>query len=335
MPMDRSGDPTVPIAVWRGKDLLRPGEPADSLTIILRTVGCSWGRCLMCGFFNMTSPGLVAPEALVAQYEKAMADCPEGAIIKLYTSGSFYDPKEVPPEAQREILRRLAADPRPAKVIIETMPEFITPEAFPPRLDAPRNLEFAVGLETSNDAIRKHSVVKGFTWEQFREACGVARDHGATVKAYTILKPPFLTERDAIEDAVSTCRDALSIPNLTTVSMNLCNVQSNTPVERLWKRGEFRPPWLWSAVEALRRMRAEAPADRVVISDPLAAGSPRGPHNCGKCDLSFAAAIRRYDLSQDPASFSGLECGCRTVWEGVLGLEDHAFGAPLIEHKKL
>ncbi len=331
MGMDHSGDPATPIAVWKGRDLLRPGEPVDSLTVILRTVGCSWGKCLMCGFFNMTSPGLVASDALVEQYEKAMAGCPDGAVIKLYTSGSFYDPKEVPPDAQREILRRLAADPRPRKVIIETMPEYITPEAF--RLPVPRGLEFAVGLESSRDYVRKNCVVKGFTWEEFKAACSVARDHGATMKAYTILKPPFLTEGDAIEDAVSTCRDALSVPNVTTVSMNLCNVQRNTPVERLWRRGEFRPPWLWSAVEALRRMRSEAPADRVVISDPLAAGSRRGPHNCGECDGAFAAAIRRYDLGQDPAELGGLSCGCRDTWREVLRLEDHAFGAPLIEHR--
>ncbi|MEM3086126.1 MAG: archaeosine biosynthesis radical SAM protein RaSEA [Halobacteria archaeon] len=329
MGMDTSGDPTVPIAVWKGRELLKPGEPADSLTIILRTVGCSWGRCLMCGFFNMTSPGLVASDALITQYESAMSECPEGAVIKLYTSGSFYDAKEVPPEAQEEILKRLAGDPRPRKVIIETMPEYITPEIF--RLPVPPGLEFAIGLESSSDYVRDRCVVKGFTWEGFKRACGVARDHGATVKAYTILKPPFLTEADAIEDAVKTCRDAFSVPNVTTVSMNLCNVQRNTPVERLWRRGEFRPPWLWSATEALGRMRSEAPADRVVISDPLAAGSPRGPHNCGECDAGFAAAIRRYDLSQDPAEFGGLSCGCRDVWRTVLELEDHAFGAPLVE----
>ncbi|MDD1653614.1 MAG: TIGR01210 family radical SAM protein, partial [Methanomicrobiales archaeon] len=38
-----------PLACWGGKDRIG-GEVLPSLTVIFRTGGCAWNRCLMCGY---------------------------------------------------------------------------------------------------------------------------------------------------------------------------------------------------------------------------------------------------------------------------------------------
>jgi radical SAM enzyme (TIGR01210 family) len=105
-------------------------------------------------------------------------------------------------------------------------------------------------------------------------------------------------------------------------------VQRGTLVDELFYRKAYRPPWLWSVVEVLKR--AHGKTNSVVTSDPLAAGQARGPHNCGKCDSEFSDAIRNYSLTQDITVFDPLHCDCKSVWEKVLELEQWTFGSPLI-----
>src|SRR2546427_7384382 len=65
------------------------------------------------------------------------------------------------------------------------------------------------------------------------------------------------------------------------MSFNPVNVQSHTLVDRLFRSGEYRPPWLWSVVDVLERTRD---LTAHVKSHPTAGGMRRGAHNCGACD---------------------------------------------------
>ena len=80
-----------PVTVWRSQDLV-DGSDGDSLTMILRTVGCRWNRCTMCGYASEGAPA--SAEDLIAQFENAMQrSSPEVSVVKIYTSGSFLDPR--------------------------------------------------------------------------------------------------------------------------------------------------------------------------------------------------------------------------------------------------
>jgi radical SAM enzyme (TIGR01210 family) len=185
-----------------------------------------------------------------------------------------------------------------------------------------------MGLETSSDVIRKQSINKGFSFRNFADAAIAARENGATVKSYLMLKPLFLSEKEALEDIVQTVRDAAEYTD--TFSINLCNVQRGTYVEYLWDRKQYRPPWLWSIVDILQRTKAEFP-DMIITSDPVGAGSKRGPHNCRECSHDVADAIRLFSLMQDLSCFEHLSCDCKDLWEQVLDLEDHTFGSPILD----
>jgi archaeosine synthase beta-subunit len=306
-----------PVTVWRSRDLL-DGRPAESLTVILRTVGCRWNRCTMCGYAGEGAQATASD--LISQFEWALgSSSPEVSVVKIYTSGSFLDPDEMPIQARDEILKRLESLGI-AKLVIETRPEYATSgpvEACLSHLPT----EFAIGLETSNDLIRENVIRKGFSFQDYVCASDLVHRQGGRIKAYLLLKPPLLSEGQAMRDAIASAKAAR--PHADVLSLNLCNVQRNTVVERMWERGEFRPPWLWSAVEVLK----EAPGP--IVCDPVGAGTRRGPHNCGQCDDVVAEAIRAHDLTQDLGGLQILDCPCKATWRELMDLEEDSFGAPL------
>lgn len=323
MPKERP--PNEVAAFWTGEDLLN-GMPMKSSTIIFRTKGCYWGRrggCTMCGYIGDAASSPPTPDDLLAQFESVSKRIDHG-IVKIFTSGSFFDPGEVPKPVRDKILSQLNlyAD----KIIVETRPEFVTDKVLAGATIQSDKLEVAIGLETSNDAIRINSINKNFLFKDFVRASETAKAHGVSTKAYLMMKPPFLTEKDALEDMVKSAIDAA--PYASTISMNLCNVQRGTLVDELFYRKAYRPPWLWSVVEVLKRVHGKTGS--VITSDPLAAGQPRGPHNCYKCDSAFADAIRKYSLTQDISVFDSLHCDCKGLWEKVLESEQWTFGSPLI-----
>ena len=62
--------------------------------MILRTVGCRWNRCTMCGYAGEGAPA--SADDLIIQFESAMEKCsPEVSVVKIYTSGSFLDSEEI------------------------------------------------------------------------------------------------------------------------------------------------------------------------------------------------------------------------------------------------
>jgi archaeosine synthase beta-subunit len=217
---------------WTGMDLLN-GDIVPTLTVVLTTKGCSWARrdgCTMCGYSIDSNPYTQASDIqkqfnqVIARYGKAFK------IVKLFTSGSFLDQDEVPIDVRDAILSELKGTP---KVIVESRPEFVTPEICENVANINEHIEVAIGLETSNDRIRNDYINKGFSFRDFVRASEIARAHGSTVKAYLLLKPPFLTEREAMEDALQSVRDAAQ--HVDVISLNLCNVQKGTLVEALWK----------------------------------------------------------------------------------------------------
>jgi radical SAM enzyme (TIGR01210 family) len=317
--------PSELVGFWAGEDLL-DRKPVRSNTIIFRTRGCYWaqrGGCTMCGYTYDAAATPPTYEDIMAQYRSA-EDKIDGKVVKLFTSGSFFDNSEVPEKAREEILSSLAK--KADKVVIETRPEFVTDKAMGEAKKYLGRPEVAIGLETSNDKIRIECINKNFLFKDFVRASETAKKYGVTIKAYLLLKPPFINERDALEDMVNSVLDAA--PYAGTISINLCNVQRGTIVDELFMKKAYRPPWLWTIVEIIKRVHGKTNA--VIMSDPLAAGASRGPHNCYKCDQAFADAIRKYSITQGISAFDGLDCDCRLAWEKVLELEGRTFGAPLI-----
>jgi hypothetical protein len=327
---DASHDPREPTRVWLDEDNT-PDGVYDSLTIILNTGGCRWARaggCTMCGYVaESVEGGSVPHEDLLAQLESALdheadhADEPAGQ-VKIYTSGSFLDEREVPAETRRAVAETFADRDR---MVVESLPDFVAAEKIADFTDRGLATDVAVGLETATDRVRQDCVNKYFDFAAFEAAAGAAADAGAGVKAYLLMKPPFLSEAEAIADMERSVRRCAGVTGCHTVSMNPCNVQRYTMVEELFHGDGYRPPWLWSVCEVLE---ATADEDVLVVSDPVGHGSDRGPHNCGECDDRVQRAIKDFDLRQEPAVFDQVSCECERTWELVRERE-RSYSLPL------
>ncbi|WP_049969806.1 archaeosine biosynthesis radical SAM protein RaSEA [Haladaptatus cibarius] len=321
-------DPHEPTRVWLDEDNT-PDGVYQSLTIILNTGGCRWARaggCTMCGYVaESVEGGSVAHEALMDQIEVCLDHERENAeetsgLIKIYTSGSFLDEREVGAETRRAIAETFSDRDR---IVVESLPDFVEQEKLEDFTGVGLETDVAIGLETANDRVRKDCVNKYFDFEQFIEASEHAESVGAGIKAYLLMKPPFLSEADAVQDMKESIRKCAEYAH--TVSMNPTNVQRYTMVDDLYFRNGYRPPWLWSVCEVLQET-ADAPA--IVISDPVGHGSDRGAHNCGDCDDLAQKAIKDFDLRQDPSVFDEVTCECEHTWEAVMEREK-SYSLPL------
>ena len=320
----KAQDPRKFVASWSEVDEL-DGLRTRAWVLILRTSGCSWARCTMCGYHGEAAPA--SADDIVHQFTAALERRKEETVAKIYTSGSFFDDREVPAEARRHILGDLGKTFR--HVVIESRPEHVTGEKLKEAKGQCPGLEVAMGLESSSERVLALSVRKGFTFRDFSQKAQMARELGVRVRAYILLKPPFLTEREAMDDAVHSMVEAA--PLCDTLSLNPVNVQRGTVVEQLWKRRIYRPPWLWTACRALLEAQGEImerwPGTRLVCA-PSGAGQERGVHNCGLCDTAVTAALEEFSLSRDPAVLRrtmDAGCECTAAWRDALGAGAFAF----------
>lgn len=309
--MKRERRPDELEALWKEKDIV-DGAISDAMVVIMRTRGCIWaktGGCTMCGYRSASLDG-VRSEDLLKQLDQALSKYRGEPFVKIYTSGSFLDGNEIPADVRQRILDSFSGCRR---ILLESRPEFVTQEVLS---SLPRTVTIALGMETSDPEVMETSVRKGFTPEQSKAAGELVKRNGLKVRTYLLLKPLFMQEGASIESTVRSARFAA--PFSDEISINPVNVQRGTFVERIWKRGDYRPPWIWSLIEVMKQLSGTI--DSRIMSSPSGGGSMRGVHNCGECDQSALKAIERFSFSQDPKD---LEVGCVCVedWKKYMASE--------------
>jgi hypothetical protein len=322
-----------PVSVFSKPDRLKTGLGRE-ITLIMRSKACSWahsksGGCSMCGYFNDRASTEIKPENYWHQFEKAISQYHEALnsdennyIFKIFTSGSFTDPDEIPLEIQERILTLLVSYASIKEIVVESRPEYLS-EAILTRYAKILNntyLEFGVGLESADDFIRTNLINKGFPRVLFEKKVSLLHKFGFGVKAYILLKPPFLNEYSAIMDTFATIRYCVA-HNIDTISINPTNIQMNTICEELEKTKQFRSPWIYSLLWVIKNALTQPELNHMrVICDPSAKGKERGVHNCDpknpsnqKCLTILEKFIETQDLTQIPESFSN-QCYEDFIW---------------------
>ncbi|MGQ9720248.1 MAG: archaeosine biosynthesis radical SAM protein RaSEA [Candidatus Jordarchaeum sp.] len=311
-----------PVKYWLEKDRLF-NKIGSSLVVILATRGCNWalsnwGGCSMCGYVYDAPITVPDSKSLIKQFELAYESsisAKSPLAIKIFTSGSFFDEMEVPKTARESILNKIAADERIEELIVETRPEYVNYEILSQCREILGEIYFevAIGLETSNDNIRNYYINKGFELKDFERAVFMAKNTGVGVKSYILIKPLFLREGEAIIDSISSAIDSFKI-GVNSISFNPCTVHRGTLVEYLWKLGKYRPPWLWSIIEILKKTSKNLNSERRIICSLVGIGSKKGPHNCGKCDKQIRKLLNEFTLTQSPEVLLNMECDCKQEW---------------------
>jgi len=297
--------------IWKEKELLN-SKPEDVMVIVLRTSGCRWSHisgCSMCGYFKETYDATYSD--IKKQIDEAYKKYEGEKIVKFFTSGSFLDERELPKDLQTYAIEKFS---KAKKIVIESRPEFIKNLK-----EIEGNIEVAMGLESANDRVLEYSINKGFRFSAWLKNARKVKEYGKKLRVYILIKPPFMREREAIEDAIESVKKIKDIADI--ISFNPTSVHGKTIVEELWKRGLYRPPWLWSVIEIIKRSKEIY--DGMIKCDVVGGGKERGAHNCGVCDKKILKAIQKFNLTQDTKIFDEIECRCKEEYLDFIELEEY------------
>jgi len=312
-------DPQVPYASLVEPERTATGLVEDVATIFLTNRECPF-RCLFCDLWKNTTDERVSLGAIPAQISHALARLPQAKHIKLYNSGNFFDRQAIPPEDYPRIARLVAPF---HTVIVENHPRLCGPLClefrdelekaagqFPKSadqgslgepsvslsermLDRPLTgpqLEVALGLETVHPEILPR-LNKQMTVDDFSRAAEFLRSHQIALRAFILLKPPFMQEDDCVEWALRSMEFAFDC------GVGVCSViptrSGNGIMEQLERGGEFSPPRLASLEK--------------VLADGIALGRGRvfvdlweveRVFECARCGPKRAARLSEMNLSQ-------------------------------------
>ena len=186
-------DPLRPYAFLCEEERSREGEVVPVNAIFLTNRECPW-RCVMCDLWKNTLVESLPAGAIPAQIEYALARLPAARHVKLYNSGSFFDPRAIPVADYTAIAARLAAFEH---VIVESHPALVGDCCLRFRDLLRGRLEVAMGLETVHPGVLPR-LNKHMTLEQFRAAADFLRAGGIDLRAFILVKPPFMEDAEAV-----------------------------------------------------------------------------------------------------------------------------------------
>ncbi len=280
-PPKNSVDPSRPYAFLVEPERTRAGTIADTAVVFLTNRECPF-RCLMCDLWKNTTGERVPDGAIAKQLAYALTRMPAARHIKLYNAGNFFDAQAIPPGDWPRIVELL----NPFEtVIIESHPRLIgpscltlrdrlraaraslpalgarereaqdplTPNPSPPKRgrgeqEGGQALQVAMGLETVHPDVLPR-LNKRMTLADFEKAARFLCDQEIVVRAFILLRPPFLDEAEGVHWAKESLRFAFD------AGVECCVViptrAGNGAMEELQRQGDFAPPRLDSLEEVL------------------------------------------------------------------------------------
>jgi len=245
-PGRNSVDPFQPYAYLVEDERTGSGDIVPVATVFLTNRECPW-RCLMCDLWRNTLAETVPVGAIPAQIDYALQRLTPARQIKLYNSGSFFDPRAIPTEDHRDIAARVANFER---VIVECHPALVGASCFRFKDNLSGQLEVAMGLETVHPEILER-LNKRMTTGQFEEAANSLRKNDIDLRVFILVKPPFMREEEALEWAVRSLEFAFECG--ATAATLIPTRAGNGAMEELSRAGEFSPPRLATLEAATAR----------------------------------------------------------------------------------
>jgi radical SAM enzyme (TIGR01210 family) len=288
--------PYRPYAWMVEKERTASGKVEDTAIIFLTNRECPY-HCLMCDLWKNTTDETVPIGSIPTQIETALNHVGHARHIKLYNSGSFFDPRAIPEEDYGAIAALVKGFDT---VIVESHPRLVNERVLHFRDMLGTEVEVAMGLETVNpEAIR--ILNKRMTLEDFGHTVGFLGRNSIRSRAFILLRPPFHTEEEGVYWAER------SVDFAYEAGVECCTVipvrAGNGAMNRLQEEGHFSPPRIRSleAVQeygiGLRKGRMFADTwDLGMFSD------------CEDCLTKRTERLVKMNLEQ--AVFESVTCHC-------------------------
>jgi hypothetical protein len=192
----------------------------------------------MCDLWKNTLETSIAPGLIVEQIRWALGQLPPARHLKLYNAGNFFDPRAIPPQDYAEIAHLAVPFER---VIVECHPRLVGRRCLEFRRLLAADLEVAMGLETVHPEVLPR-LNKRMTLDDFARAAGALRSEGIAVRAFVLVRPPFLTDEEGLEWAKRSLDYAFSL------RIDCCSLiptrAGNGAIDDLARQGLFAPPSL-------------------------------------------------------------------------------------------
>jgi radical SAM enzyme (TIGR01210 family) len=236
--------PERPYAVLVEPEPAGDGRLVDVATLFLTNRECPF-RCLMCDLWKNTLATSVAVGQIPSQIRWGLSQLPVAQHLKLYNSGNFFDPRAIPPDDYAMIAR--LAEPF-ERLIVECHPRLVGSRFRDFRAMLSSEFEVAMGLETIHPEVLPR-LNKAMTLDDFSHAVRVVRAEGAHVRAFILVRPPFLTDDEGLEWA------RRSLDYAFAAGVECCSLiptrAGNGAMEQLALDGLFAPPSLEALEQAL------------------------------------------------------------------------------------
>jgi len=237
-------DPKIPYGYFHEQELSSKGLIAETNTLLLTNRECPFA-CLMCDLWMHTTDDPVPAGAVPAQIQYALSRLPGASILKLYNSGSFFDPWAIPVEDYPAIATLAESYDL---VLVESHPAFLGKQCLEFEQILHPGLEVAIGLETVHPEVLEQ-LNKRMTLDSFKRGVDFLGEHGISTRAFILLRPPYLTEEEGVEWA---CR---SMDFAFHSGVEVCSVipvrTGNGAMDALASAGFHREPSLESLEQVL------------------------------------------------------------------------------------
>ena len=335
-------------------------ETVDRAMIVLRANGCEHykkdGGCSMCSHFNGTDRNAkITTNDYIMQWNKIVDgtccdttkkfDLNDYPVICVYNLGSLLNENEISKEAVRYIFSSIQKHDGVKKVIIESRAEYVTEDSIKNIADVYNNgvVEVGIGVESTNGIIREVCHHKGIDdLKVIRDSVEILHRDKFKALAYINFKPIFLTEQEAIDDAIKTAIECFEM-GFDAISIEPTSLQNYSLANHLYQVGQYRVPWLWSNGDVVqgiydkigtekKDIRLGGYFDEEVLSGSQGVGYEEKneifPHmtslNCSKCSNEFIECIKKFNMTYEIKELYNIDkCDkCYSIWEDVKKIKD-------------
>jgi radical SAM enzyme (TIGR01210 family) len=252
----------------------------------------------MCDLWKNTLIESVPVGAIPTQIDYALAHLSPARQIKLYNSGNFFDLRAIAVEDYPAIASRVVAFDR---VIVECHPALIGENCFRFKNLLSGRLEVAMGLETVHPEVLE-KLNKRMTTSMFAAAAGGLREHDIDLRVFILVKPPFMTEDDALYWTERSLDFAFDCG--ATAATLIPTRSGNGAMEALAAARDFLPPRLATLENALSYGIALGRGRVFADLWDLKPGV-----ECPHCYPERIARLRRMNLQQ--TVLAPVACACR------------------------
>jgi archaeosine synthase beta-subunit len=277
-------DPYLPYEYFVEDERSADGIVVPIATVFITNKECPF-RCVMCDLWRNTLTESVPVGAIPAQIDHALLKLPLASQLKLYNSGSFFDPHAIPGQDYTAIAQRAN---RFDRLIVENHPALTGDACLRFRDLLECGFEVAMGLETVHPEVLGR-LNKRMTLDQFSNAAGFLRRNGIDLRVFILVQPPYLPAAKALPWAQRSLDFAMELG--ATAAVLIPTRGGNGAMEDLLAGGQFEPPRL-ETLEAAMEYGLSLKAGRV-FADLWGVRE-----QCAYCHPQRLARLRRMNLQQ-------------------------------------